>query len=74
MTTHIVAWTKRIDDEHVDDYIALRNDPETARLTYERLLKEDDTHIASICVVLESTDYDGATAAELQHLAKEARK
>lgn len=56
---YIVAYTS-IEDE-MDYYHAFIDDDslQQAERKYNELLQDDDTSIASLCLVLKSTDYDG---------------
>ena len=60
----IVCYTRCFYGEHErhtsSDYIeAFRKENKRAFARYEELLKEDDIYSASICAVINSTDYDG---------------
>ena len=60
----IVCYTRCFYGEHErhtsSDYIeAFRKENKRAFARYEELLKENDIYSASICAVINSTDYDG---------------
>ena len=52
----LLVWTKQRNIKH-DYYEAIESLSE-AKERYDELIKFDDTYSASICSIIESTDYD----------------
>jgi len=70
----IVCYTRCFYGEHErhtsSDYIeAFRKENKRAFARYEELLKEDDIYSASICAVIDSTDYDGMWDSEVGEIS-----
>ena len=54
------CFSQKLSWKQGSDYIeAFRKENKRAFARYEELLKEDDIYSASICAVIDSTDYDG---------------
>ena len=64
------CFSQKLSWKQGSDYIeAFRKENKRAFARYEELLKEDDIYSASICAVIDSTDYDGMWDSEVGEIS-----